>query len=100
MKYLISESQASQLHEAVGNDFYEKLYERYNFKAISYDEVSDKIKKEISTQFGVDKSEMGPQTEVGKQIMEVSAKIMDGFRNELRYIDENPLFIELLNKIR
>lgn len=100
MKYLISESQASQLHETVGNDFYKKLYEKYNFKAISYDEVSDRIKKEISTQFGVDKSEMGPQTEIGRKIMEVSAKMMDSFRHELRYIEENPLFIELMTQIK
>jgi hypothetical protein len=33
------------------------------------------------------------------KILETTAKIMDSFRNELRYIDENTLFINLLNDV-
>ena len=43
---------------------------------------------------------MGPQTEIGMKIMETTAKIMNDFRNELRYIEENSEFLELLSKIR
>ena len=100
MKYIISESQGKKLHEEMGPKFYEKLYEKYNLKSISYDEISDRIKTEISRNFGVDKSEMGPQTEIGMKIMETTAKIMNDFRNELRYIEENSEFLELLSKIQ
>lgn len=99
MKYIITESQKKILSEEFGNDFYEKLYERYNLKSISYDEISDKIKSELSKSLGISKSEMGPQTRLGMKILETTAKIMDSFRNKLRYIDENSLFIGLLNDI-
>jgi len=99
MKYIITESQKKILSEEFGDDFYEKLYERYNLKSISYDEIGDKIKSELSKNLGISKSEMGPQTQLGMKILETTAKIMDSFRNERRYIDENTWFINLLNDV-
>lgn len=99
MKYILTESQISLIEEQVNDRFYERIFDRYNFKAISYEEVSGVIKKELNKELGVLRVDMEPQTPIGKMIAETSAKIMDDFRNHLRYIDESPYFLELVEKI-
>jgi hypothetical protein len=99
MKYLVNQKQAELLKEQFNDDFFERLVDRYSTQSISYYEISEKMKEEISKRLNIDKKGIDPQSYIGRLIAEASLKFLDELRTNLRWIDESPIFIDLMSKL-
>jgi len=99
MKYLVNQKQAELLKEQFNDDFFERLVDRYSTQSISYYEISEKMKEEISKRLNIDKKGIDPQSYLGRLIAEASLKFLDELRTNLRWIDESPIFIDLMSKL-
>jgi len=99
MKYLVNQKQAELLKEQFNDDFFKRLVDRYSTQSISYYEISEKIKEEISKRLNIDKKGIDPQSYIGRLIAEASLKFLDELRTNLRWIDESPIFIDLMSKL-
>ena len=100
MKYVINEKQAGLLKEQFNDDFFDRLVDRYSTQSISYYEISEKMKDLISQRLGIDEKGIDPQSYIGRLVAEASLKFLDELRTNLRWIDENPIFVDLMSKIQ